>query len=249
MQTTVPTSTPETPSATPDRRRGMTTRPLRAGDVETLRAVFAQLSPRSVYQRYHSGVARLTPAMERHLSAVVPGRHEAIVAEQEGAPVGIARWIADPSTPGAVEVAVEVADAAQGRGIGRRLIREILDAARAAGARSAHAYVHPDNAATAAWARRHGAAGARKPGEPFRLRLVSGDGEKRVDRRTGGCGCMTGCRSRSSGRCASHATAARESAPVERDPATSSPSCSPDVVVPFPRTSSSTSSGARSRRA
>lgn len=249
-RTTSAISTGETPEATPrsDRPR-TTTRPLEAGETGTLRRVFGQLSRRSAYLRYHGAVPRLTPAMERQLTALVPGVHEALVAEHDGEPVGIARWILDPNEPGVVEVAVEVADAMHRRGIGDHLLRRIMAAARRAGAHTMVAHVHSENDAVIRWLRRYGAERPGDPYAPFRLSLTSlplGDNE--VDTGHTPCGCMSGCRCGCSDRSGSDA---RETCvnPGEPDRATSSPSSSPGVVVPFPRRSSWTSSGETRRRA
>ncbi|WP_377640559.1 GNAT family N-acetyltransferase [Oryzobacter terrae] len=165
---------------------GLALLPLRPGDTATVHEVFAQLSPRSAWLRFHTGLPRLTPGMARHLAAVVPGRHEAVVAVLDGRPVGLGRWVTDPSCSGAVEVAVEVADAAQGRGIGGRLLAAVSDAARRAGARELVAHVHGDNALVAAWLRRLGARPPSGPDEPFRLSLVP-------PVVSDPCGCMSPC--------------------------------------------------------
>ncbi len=224
-------------------------RPLEAGETGTLRRVFEQLSGRSAYLRYHSAVPRLTPAMERHLTALVPGEHEALVAEHDGEPVGIARWILDPDDPGVVEVAVEVADALHRQGIGDRLLRGVLTSARRAGAHTAVAYALHENEAVIGWLGRYGAERPRDPYAPFRLTLAAMPWtEAGLDTAATGCGCISGCRCGSSDRSRSDApvTCASHAAPA---PATSSPSCSPGVVVPFPRRSSWTSSGETRRRA
>ena len=145
---------------------GLALLPLLPGDTATVHEVFAQLSPRSVWLRFHTGTPRLTPGMARHLAAVSPGRHEAVVALLDGHPVGLGRWLRDPGEAGAVEVAVEVADAAQGRGVGGRLLVAVTEAARRAGAREVVAHVHGDNVLVAAWLRRLGARPRAAPTNP-----------------------------------------------------------------------------------
>ena len=214
-----------------------TIRAVRPGDTDTLHAVFAQLSPRSVYLRFHTGLPRLTPGMTARLTDVVPGRHEVLVAEHAGRPVGLARWIRDRHDPEAVEVAVEVADAVQGRGIGRALLRAALVAARAGGASVVLAHVHPDNARVLAWLERLGATRPTGPDEPYRLELRA---------LSGPCGCMAGCRSGCSGPSAWGTTAAVSAAPsrcAANAPVRSSPSCSRAAAGPSRPRSSSTSCG------
>jgi GNAT superfamily N-acetyltransferase len=96
--------------------------------------VFAGLSARSRYQRFHAGVPRLTAAMARHLAAVDGRRHVAFVAETgpDGSPpVGLARYIV--TAPGVADVAVEVVDAWQDLGVGRRLVGALAAHARGHG--------------------------------------------------------------------------------------------------------------------
>lgn len=149
-----------------------TVRPLRPGEVATLHAVFAQLSPRSAFLRYHTGMPRLPARMARALATVVPGEHEVFVAEVRGRPVGVARWVRDPVDPGVVEVAVEVADAQQGRGVGRLLLRAVAASAHRAGVREVQAHVHPGNAVVLAWLRRLGAEPPAAPESPHRVAVL-----------------------------------------------------------------------------
>jgi acetyltransferase len=65
--------------------------------------------------------------------------------------VGVARYIALPDVRGAAEVAVEVDDAWQGCGIGRRLISELAARARTAGFARLLAYVSTDNFPVLGW--------------------------------------------------------------------------------------------------
>lgn len=116
--------------------------------------VFAGLSDRSRYQRFHAGVPRLTAAMARHLAAVDGRRHVAFVAEtRPGAPqpVGLARYIV--TAPAVADVAVEVVDAWQGLGVGRRLVDALAVHARGHGIRCFVGEVVSDNPAALALAR------------------------------------------------------------------------------------------------
>ena len=101
-------------------------RPLEAGDTDTVHHVFAGLSITSAYHRFGTGLTLLPPRMAAQLAAVEPGRHRVFVAELEGRPVGLARWIRPRGgRVDEVEVALEVADAWQGRGVGRALLAEV----------------------------------------------------------------------------------------------------------------------------
>ncbi len=214
-------------------------RALSRGDTDTVHQVFAQLSARSAFLRFHTGLPRLSPVMARRLAAVEPGQHEVLVAEHEGRPVGLARWIRDVGDPTAVEVAVEVADAVQGRGIGGDLLRAALASARSAGASTLLAHVHSDNGPVVAWLTRLGAERPSEPDEPFRLPLPVTE----ADRGSAPCGCMTACRSGCSDPSGWGATVpCRSGVSVH---GRSSPSSCRGAAGPFPPRSSSTSCGAR----
>jgi ribosomal protein S18 acetylase RimI-like enzyme len=118
-------------------------RPLRNGDTATVATLFDRLGPRSREKRFCAAKPRLS---ESELAALarVDDNHHVIVGYLAGdpRPAGIARLVRD----GAVaEVAVEVADAWQGRGIGSILARELAADARAAGIRELVATVCGDN--------------------------------------------------------------------------------------------------------
>jgi GNAT superfamily N-acetyltransferase len=120
-------------------------RPLLAGERGPVDTVFDGLSPSSRYLRFHGGMPRLTDSMRRLLLAVDGVRHVALVAEsaEDGAPVGIARFVAEG--PDRAELAIAVVDAAQGCGIGRRLLESLRDVALGLGYREFTALVLPEN--------------------------------------------------------------------------------------------------------
>jgi GNAT superfamily N-acetyltransferase len=127
----------------------MRVRALAAGDVAVLDAVFDGMSARSRYLRFHGPVPRLSATVRRALLAVDGDRHVAVVAEvRDGgrwAPIGIARVLR--TAPGVGELAVEVIDEWQGRGVGRRLLESLREVVRGVGYRELHAEVLLENAA------------------------------------------------------------------------------------------------------
>jgi ribosomal protein S18 acetylase RimI-like enzyme len=124
-------------------------------DADAVGVVFAGLSTASRHARFLGPIDRLTPSMHRALTAVGQ-QHVALIAEvrvgRSWNPIGLARYVLDG--PGRAEIAYEVVDAWQGRGIGSRLLRELVDTARRSGVEQLHASVLPDNQASLALLRR-----------------------------------------------------------------------------------------------
>jgi GNAT superfamily N-acetyltransferase len=120
-------------------------RPLRRGDTATVRAVFDRLGEASRRARFNGSKPRLSDDELRRLAAV-DSMHHALVAYVDGdpAPVAIARLV---RFAGSAEIAFEVADGYQRRGIGSALIQELVSDARAAGVVEITALVRSDNPA------------------------------------------------------------------------------------------------------
>ena len=127
-------------------------RPLRRGDVATVCAMFGRLGERSRRTRFHGPKPRLTD-VELELLTQVDANHHVLVAYVDGdrRPVALARLVRDGRS---AEIAFEVADEYQQRGIGSALTAELLADARAAGVTEVVALVTSDNAAAVALLRR-----------------------------------------------------------------------------------------------
>ena len=121
-------------------QNGVTIRVLRAGDTETVASVFGRLGDESRRNRFGGPKPRLSDAELSYLSRV-DADHHVLVAYVDGdpRPAGIARFVRVGN--GAAEVAFEVADELQGRGIGTALARVLAGDARAAGVVELHATV------------------------------------------------------------------------------------------------------------
>jgi RimJ/RimL family protein N-acetyltransferase len=120
-------------------------RPLRDGDTASVQAVFDRLGESSRRARFNGSKPRLAE-QELCQLAVVDATHHALVAYVDGdpRPVAIARLVRSDVS---AEIAFEVADAYQGRGIGSALTQELVSDACAAGIREVTALVRSDNRA------------------------------------------------------------------------------------------------------
>ena len=127
-------------------------RPLRNGDVDAVLAVFHRLGEQSRRNRFNGPKTRLTED-ELFQLAVVDSTHHVLIGYVEGDPdpVAIARLVRDGRT---AEIAFEVANDYQQRGIGSALTEELLADARAAGITEVTALVSSDNPAALALLRR-----------------------------------------------------------------------------------------------
>jgi GNAT superfamily N-acetyltransferase len=120
-------------------------RHLAPGEDGPLRRVFAGLSRRSRYLRYQRAAPLLATSTVTALVRLQPGTHEALVAEVDDEPVGIARWIRSHADAQLAEIAVEVVDAEQGRGIGGLLAGAAARGARDAGVDYLTFWVHAEH--------------------------------------------------------------------------------------------------------
>jgi GNAT superfamily N-acetyltransferase len=147
-------------------------RPLRAGETTPLLKVFAGMSADSRADRYLVGLSRLPASMLSALTAVDGCDHVAWLATVDGQPAGIARYLR--TGPATAEVAFEVVDAHQGRGVGSALLDATLTAAALRGIRRIEATVAPTNQRSLRILRRiglvlHDAGGLLEGDGPLRL--------------------------------------------------------------------------------
>lgn len=157
-------------------------REVHRGEHSLLDGVFAGMSPRSRYLRFHGATPRLTPAVRRRLVDVDGCRHVAFVALADGRPVGLARCLT--LGDGRAELAVEVVDAWQGRQVGTALVRAVTARAVVLGHTGLVAEVMADNEAMIALLRREfpGLTAVRERDElTLSLPLRSADRDEPVD--------------------------------------------------------------------
>ena len=104
-------------------------------DAAQLKIGFEHLGAVSRYRRFLTPIDDLSPRQLSFLTHVDHVSHEAIAALDAvtGAGIGIARYVRDPDDPERAEVAIVVADAWQGRGVGTALMERLAGRGRAAG--------------------------------------------------------------------------------------------------------------------
>lgn len=100
-------------------------RDLGPADEHLVERLHHSLSPRSQYQRFHGAKPRLTKRELRFLAATDGHDHVALVALERGQPVAIARYVRWAGRPRAADIAAEVVDGRQRRGLGSELIAKL----------------------------------------------------------------------------------------------------------------------------
>jgi acetyltransferase len=117
-------------------------RPIRPEDAALEERFFEGLSERSRYQRFMHELRHLSPAMLARFTQLDYDRELALVALAPGGEefIAVGRYAPNPDGVSA-EFALTVADAWQGRGLGRALLERLCQRARAAGYRSLDGHI------------------------------------------------------------------------------------------------------------
>ena len=149
-------------------------RPIRHDDGKREEAFVRGLSLESRYQRMLSGGIKITPEWIDSMTHIDYHRHMgfAVTTVRGGAEqfVGVGRYVVDTATPSA-DVALVLADAWQGQGLGRRLLATLLEHAQTAGVRAAVGVVLATNKAMLRLARSMGFAVTAEPGDATVMRI------------------------------------------------------------------------------
>jgi RimJ/RimL family protein N-acetyltransferase len=145
-------------------------------DGQALSQLFNRLSAQSRLQRYLSPKPRLTAAELAFLTDVDGVTHAAVVAidESDNSIIGVSRYVQSSECPKVADLAAEVADEFQGKGIGTALAELTLGTARENGFSALTATTSWDNRAARALLKRLG----------FHARAARG-GELKLERRLG----------------------------------------------------------------
>jgi RimJ/RimL family protein N-acetyltransferase len=133
-------------------------RGLEPADRDGLARVFERLSERSRTQRFLGPKRQLTDRDLSRLSNIDHVRHEALVAidPADGSIIGVARYCKWSGRAGVAELAGEIVDDWQGRGIGGELLARIIERAGVNDIHKLTASAFSDNAAALALLRRAG---------------------------------------------------------------------------------------------
>ena len=126
----------------------LTIRPIRPEDARSEAAFVRDLSPEAKRFRFMGAVKELSPEMLVQFTQIDYRREMALIAEveREGTPVqqGVARYSINPDNK-SCEFAIVVSDQVQGQGIGTRLMKSLIDAARDHGLNKMEGEVLRDN--------------------------------------------------------------------------------------------------------
>ena len=137
-------------------------RPVRMDDAGRLRRALDRLSPEARRQRFLAPVGGISEAFVRGLIETPHERQCTLLVlrreDGEEMPVAGGRFVVGdtPETGDACEFALIIGDAWQGQGIGRRLLRALIEAAEARGLRRMTGHILLDNRPMLALARHQG---------------------------------------------------------------------------------------------
>jgi acetyltransferase len=126
----------------------VTLRPIRPEDAEMERAFVRKLSPESRYFRFMDTLRELTPSMLVRFTQIDYDREMAFVATVPGGAgeeeIGVCRYITNPDGE-SCEFALVIADDWHRRGLGRRLMTQLIEVAHQRGLRSMIGHVLAEN--------------------------------------------------------------------------------------------------------
>lgn len=125
-------------------------RPIEPGDAAMLSAGVDGFSPETMRRRFLAPKQGLSLAEVRYLTDVDFIDHHAVVAVHEDDRrrlAGVARWVRQADDPDAAEMAIVIADALQGKGLGTEMGLVLVDSALRHGVRRFTATMLAENVA------------------------------------------------------------------------------------------------------
>ena len=134
-----------------DDGRRLAVRPITLASKPLLAAAMARLSPESIRRRFHAPRRELSEVELHRLTAMDGWNQYALGACTRAADgslegVAVARFARTAPDADTAEIAITVVDAMQGRGIGKALATQLVEAAITRGIRRLQAAVLPENA-------------------------------------------------------------------------------------------------------
>lgn len=152
----------------------LSVRPVRHDDGALEETFVRGLSLESRYQRMLSGGVKVTPEWIESMTHIDYHRHMAFAVTKliKGVEqfIGVGRYVVDAATLSA-EVALVIADAWQGRGLGRRLLTTLIEHAQSAGVQQIIGVVLATNGAMLRLARSMGFSVKAEPGDATAMRI------------------------------------------------------------------------------
>ena len=120
-------------------------RPARPDDAPAMEQLLEGLSDRSRRLRFFSSFPNLERAVRWATDVDYQHRFGLVATTGDGRLVGHAGWEREPDRPERAEVALEIVDAMQSKGLGTILLGQVAEAARDAGVEVLEAEVLPEN--------------------------------------------------------------------------------------------------------
>lgn len=157
-------------------RKSVTVRPVLPQDLVMERDFVAHgLTAQSRYRRFQIGLTELPHTMAEYFTHIDYHDHFALIAESFDdsvhIQVGDARYVRDAAAPDSAEFGIAVADAWQGIGLGQRLLRTTMAAARAHGVAHLYGDVLRDNISMLALVNANGFTRRRHPDDTRLVRV------------------------------------------------------------------------------
>lgn len=146
-------------------------RPIRPEDEPGIAGLMARSTPEDLRLRFFAPIRQLSHESAARLTQIDYGREMAFVAVCDGELLGVSRLAEDPEGETA-EFAVMVRSDRQKRGLGERLMADLIDYARERGIETLHGSVMTDNRRMLALCRKLGFARVPGPEDPGIVHLV-----------------------------------------------------------------------------